>query len=208
MRLPLLPPANLTTEQEDLYRDIVAVIDNSFGDLVARRRDGALMGPFNGWLHHPQFGRAAWALNKSLWMHAVLPAHVHQLVILVTAARFGARYEIYGHEYFARRAGLAEEKIGTIAAGERPHDLTDDERVAYDMAAALIRGSALPESTYRAAQRRFGDSGVAEIVFLVGCFTMVAVTLNAFDASVPGREEGAANEAEQMTSVRSSANDT
>ena len=68
--------------------------------------DGALIGPFNGWLHFPQFGKPAWDFNKSLWEHSVLPAAIHQLVILVTAAKLGARYEIYGHEYFARRAGL------------------------------------------------------------------------------------------------------
>jgi alkylhydroperoxidase family enzyme len=189
MRLQPIPPASLTPEQLELYADIAALIDSSFGDLVARRRNGALIGPFNGWLHHPQFGAHAWALNKALWIHTVLPAHIHQLVILVVAARFGARYEIYGHEYFARRAGLADEKIAAIVAGERPHDLTDDERVAYDMATSLSRGGVLPESTYRAVQKRLGDNGVAEIVFLVGCFAMVAVTLNAFDSSIPGHEE-------------------
>jgi 4-carboxymuconolactone decarboxylase len=189
MRLPLLPPANLTTAQQALYNDMRAVIDSGFGELIAYRSDGALIGPFNGWLHFPQFGSPAWAFNRSLWDHAVLPASVHQLVILVTAARFGARYEIYGHEYFAVRAGLSADKIATIAAGERPADLTDDERVAYDMTAALNRGGVLPETTYRASVDRFGEQGAAEIVFLVGCFSMVAVTLNAFDAGVPGREE-------------------
>jgi len=152
---------------------------------VARADDGALIGPFNGWLHYPQFGAAAWALNKSLWEHAVLPGPIHQLVILVTVARFGARYAIYGHEYFASEAGLAEATIATIAGGERPSDLSDDERAAYDMAAALNRGASLPESTFRAAVNRFGPVGAAEIVFLVGCFSMVAVTVNAFDAAVP-----------------------
>jgi len=190
MRLPLLTPADLSSEQKELYDDMVDVIDNSFGELVARRKDGALIGPFNGWLHFPQFGKVAWAFNRALWEHSVLPTAIHQLVILVTAVKFGARYEIYGHEYFARRAGLAEQKIATIVAGERPNTLTDDESVAYDMAAALNRGAPLPESTYRAALTTFGEDGLAEIVFLVGCFSMVGVTLNAFDASVPGREEG------------------
>jgi 4-carboxymuconolactone decarboxylase len=104
-RLPLLPPASLSPDQKDLYDDMAAVIDDNFGELIARRKDGALIGPFNGWLHFPQFGKPAWAFNKSLWEHSVLPAAIHQLVILVTAAKFGARYEIYGHEYFARRAG-------------------------------------------------------------------------------------------------------
>ena len=119
----------------------------------------------------------------------MLPAAIHQLVILVTA-KFGARYEIYGHEYFAGRAGLADQKIASIVAGERPDDLTHEERVAYDMAAALNRGGPLPETTYRAVLSTFGEQALAEIVFLVGCFSMVGVTLNAFDASVPRREEG------------------
>ena len=189
MRLPLLPPTALTAAQQTLYSDMRAVIDSGFGEFVAYRDDGALIGPFNGWLHFPQFGSPAWAFNRSLWEHALLPGSVHQLVILVTAAKFGARYEIYGHEYFAQRAGLAEDKIATIAAGERPANLTDDERAAYDMAAALNRGGVLAETTYQAVVRRFGEQGAAEIVFLVGCFSMVAVTLNAFDAGVPGRAE-------------------
>jgi 4-carboxymuconolactone decarboxylase len=186
-RLPLLSPPSLSRDQKDLYDDMVGVIEKNFGELIARRKDGALIGPFNGWLHFPQFGKPAWAFNKSLWEHAVLPAAIHQLVILVTAGRFGARYAIYGHEYFARRAGLAEHKIATIVAGERPPDLSHEEGVAYDMAAALNRGAALPETTYRAALTTFGEQGLAEIVFLVGCFSMVAITLNAFDASVPVR---------------------
>jgi alkylhydroperoxidase family enzyme len=182
MRLPLLPPASLTTAQKALYADMRAVIDTEFGELVAYRTEGALIGPFNGWLHFPQFGSPAWAFNRSLWEHALLPGAIHQLVILVTAAKFGARYAIYGHEYFARRAGLSEDKIATITAGERPAHLTDDERAAYDMAAALNRGGILPETTYQAVVQRFGEQGAAEVVFLVGCFSMVAVTLNAFDA--------------------------
>src|ERR1700733_4842679 len=189
MRLPLLPPACLSPVQKSLYDDMVDVIEKNFGELVARRKDGALIGPFNGWLHFPQFGKPAWAFNKSLWEHSVLPAAIHQLVILVTAAKFGARYEIYGHEYFARRAGLAEHKIATVVAGERPSDLAHDESVAYDMAAALNRGAPLPASPHQAAPKTFGGEGLAESVFLVGCFSMFAVTLNAFDASVPGREE-------------------
>jgi 4-carboxymuconolactone decarboxylase len=190
MRLRLLPPASLSPDQKNLYDDMADVIEKNFGELVARRRDGALIGPFNAWLHFPQFGKPAWAFNRAMWEHSVLPAAIHQLVILVTAAKFGARYEIYGHEYFAGRAGLAEQKIASIVAGERPDDLTHEERVAFDMAAALNRGGPLPETTYRAVLSTFGEQALGEIVFLVGCFSMVGVTLNAFDASVPGREEG------------------
>jgi len=189
MRLPLIPPAQLTDEQQELYVDMKEVIDENFSALVAARKDGALIGPFNGWLHFPQFGKPAWAYNRAMYEHATLPPAIHQLVILVTAAKFGARYQIYGHELFAAQAGLAAEKISAVLAGERPADLGPQERAAYDMAAALNRGGTVPETTYQAALSTFGADGLAEIVFLVGCFCMVAVTLNAFDASVPGREE-------------------
>ena len=105
MRLPLLPPPTLSAEQKNLYDDMVAVIDRNFGELVAHRKDGALIGPFNGWLHFPQFGRPAWAFNKALWEHSVLAAGIHQLVILVTAAKFGARYEIVRARVFRAAGG-------------------------------------------------------------------------------------------------------
>ena len=50
------------------------------------------------------------------------------------------------------------------------------------MAAALNRGAPLPETTYQAVLTTFGPQGLAEVVFLVGCFSMVGITLNAFDA--------------------------
>ncbi|MDT5353748.1 MAG: hypothetical protein QOJ56_2280, partial [Mycobacterium sp.] len=95
------------------------------GELVARRRDGARIGPFNAWLHCPQFGKPAWAFIRAMWEHSVLPAEIHQLVILVTAAKFGARYEIYGHEYFAGRAGaLRAGRVRADAVAERLRALT------------------------------------------------------------------------------------
>ncbi|MBB3750920.1 alkylhydroperoxidase family enzyme [Mycolicibacterium sp. BK634] len=181
MRLPLLAPDQLTPEQRALYDDISELVDAKFGDLPARSGDGALLGPFNGWLHHPQFGRAAWLFNRAMWEHSVLPDAIHQLVILVTAARFGARYETRGHEYFARRAALPDDVIAAIAAGERPANLSHEQAVAFSAAAVLNRGKRLPDSTYHAAVHAFGVDGAAEIVFLVGCFNMVGITLNAFD---------------------------
>ena len=46
MRLPPIAPEHLSAEQRDLYDDMAGVIDANFGELTARRRDGALIGPF------------------------------------------------------------------------------------------------------------------------------------------------------------------
>ena len=46
MRLPPIAPEHLSAEQRDLYDDMVEVIERGFGELIARRDDGTLIGPF------------------------------------------------------------------------------------------------------------------------------------------------------------------
>jgi 4-carboxymuconolactone decarboxylase len=36
----------------------------------------------------------------------------------------------------------------------------------------------------------FGEQGMSEIIYLVGCFHLIGIILNGYDASVPGREDG------------------
>ena len=146
MRLPLLPPSSLSSEQRELYDDIMSVVKENFGSFIVAREDGALIGPFNAMLHFPAFGRAAWAMNRTMYEHTTLPKSVLQVAVLVTGTRLGARYTIYGHEHQAESAGVSTAKIATLVAGERPTDLTRDEAVAYDGAAALNRGAPLPET--------------------------------------------------------------
>jgi 4-carboxymuconolactone decarboxylase len=110
-------------------------------------------------------------------------------VILVTATKFGARYQIFAHEIVAEASGLSPYKIATIVAGERPTDLTFEEGVAFDLAKALNRGGSLSETMFELGRDTFGERGLAEIVFLVGCFCMVSVVLNAYDVAVPGRDD-------------------
>jgi hypothetical protein len=52
----------------------MGVIKKNFGELMTSRKDGALIGPWNAWLHFPQFGKPAWALNKAMQEHSTLPA--------------------------------------------------------------------------------------------------------------------------------------
>ncbi|MGH9355776.1 MAG: carboxymuconolactone decarboxylase family protein [Terriglobia bacterium] len=190
MHLPLLPPSSLSSEQKELYDDIMDVVKESFGSFIVTRQDGALIGPFNAMLHFPVFGRAAWAMNKTMYKHTTLPKSVLQVAVLVTGTRLGATYQIYGHEHLAESAGVRAGKIATIVAGERPTDLTGEEAVPYDVAAALNRGAPLPETLYQAGIDAFGEQGMGEIIYLVGCFHLIGIILNGYDVSVPGREDG------------------
>ncbi|HZB93624.1 MAG TPA: 4-carboxymuconolactone decarboxylase, partial [Stellaceae bacterium] len=57
--------------------------------------------------------------------------------------------------------------------------------IAYDVAAVLVHDGTLPELNYREAVSAFGPHGAAELIYLVGLYCLVSVTLNGFDVPVP-----------------------
>ncbi|VIO72959.1 hypothetical protein CI1B_46080 [Bradyrhizobium ivorense] len=185
MRLPIIPPDELTDQQKSLAVDMKEGIAKSFQGFANIRADGGLMGPWNPWLHEPKFGKPVWDLTKAMAFNPSLPAPIREIAILVTGAHFKAAYELYAHVIVAERKGLSDEKLATIVAGQRPADLTRQEAVAYDFASALVSGGILPELTYRAAVEQFGAHGAAELSYLIGLYCMVSVTLNTFDVPVP-----------------------
>jgi hypothetical protein len=185
MRLPLIPPAALSAEQRPLAADMLAGIAQNFHGFTATAPDGTLLGPWNPWIHWPRMGGPVWELVKALSTAPTLPKPVREVAILVTGAKFRSAYEIYAHVLVAEQRGLPDAKLATIVAGQRPADLTAEEGVAYDVASALVAGGVLPELTWRLAVETFGQDAAAELIYLVGLYCMVSVTLNGFDVPVP-----------------------
>lgn len=185
MRIAPIPPADLTDEQRPLYEDMKSGIEGHFTGFVSMRDDGALVGPWAPTLRFPKFGKPWWDYTKALADNPILPKPVREIAILVTGARFKARYELYAHIAVGEKVGLAPAKLATIVAGERPSDLTDEEGVAFDVARAMSGGGILPRSTYKAAVDAFGEDGAAELLYLIGGYCLVSVILNGFAVPVP-----------------------
>ncbi len=190
MRLPNIPPDQVPAEQQELLGKLRTGIGEHLQGFVTRRPDGALIGPFNALLHFPKLGTPAWDLFLALAGGSTLPKPVREVVILSTGARYGSLYELYSHEALSTKAGLSAAKIRTLAAGERPADLSEEEALGYDVAAVLHRGHQVPNTTYQAAATAFGVQGVAEIAYLVGCYALIGGLLNTFDVNLPGTEIG------------------
>jgi len=188
MRLPLIAPADLTAEQKPLYESMRKGIASNFNAFKVEREDGALMGPWNPWLHEPAIGKAIWDFTLAMTANATLADNVRQIAILVVGARFDAAYEIYAHIAVAEREGMKPERLATLVADLKPNDLSADESVAFDVAYALVRGGILPEPLYRLAIARFGQHGTNELIYLVGLYALVSTTLNGFNVPVPERE--------------------
>jgi hypothetical protein len=185
MRLPLVKTAALTPQQKPLYDDMRQGIENNFKGFTAVADSGELIGPWNPWLRFAKFGGPVWDLVKAMSTSPSLPRPVREVAILVTGAKFHAGYELYAHVLVAELRGLSDEKISTIVAGQRPIDLTLEEGVAYDVASSLNAGGVLPQLCYDRAVKAFGLEATAELIYLVGLYCMVSVTLNGFDVPIP-----------------------
>ena len=159
MRLPLIAPADLTAEQRPVYDDMRAGIEKNFSGFKTIAANGALMGPWNPWLHDPKFGKPIWDLTLALSVSPSLPRTAREVAILVTGTTFHSAYELYAHVIAAERRGLSDEKLATIVAGQRPSDLTREETIAYDVTSALLHHGTLPELVYRQAVQALASMG-------------------------------------------------
>lgn len=186
MRLPLIPPGQLTPEQRALYDRNRDQIAHGFTAFTTTREDGALLGPWGVFLHEPAVGQAHYDQIAAITAMRRLPPSAKQVAIIVVGARFRAAYELYAHAATAADEGMDPAKIATLAAGGRPPDLTLEEACAFDVTTALLGAGVLPGAVYRAARDLLGQGALNELVLWVGTYAQVAITLNAFD--VPSEE--------------------
>ncbi|KAM0263352.1 hypothetical protein ACHAQJ_001208 [Trichoderma viride] len=184
MRAPLVTPDHLSPEQQPLYQDMKSVISTHLGSFQSETAEKALTGPWSAWLQEPQFGGAVWNLVKTITVQATLPNEVRETAILVVGAHFKSAYELYAHASQARVEGMNADKVASLAKGLRPHDLSKEESVAYTVALALVNGGVLPDDTYSQAIKTFGQHGANELIYLVGTYCLVSMTLNGFDIPV------------------------
>jgi 4-carboxymuconolactone decarboxylase len=188
MRLSPIPPDQLTPDLRALHEAIVGRMASSLSLFKSQAENGALIGPFPPLLHFPRFGKPAFQFLDSLISEARLPGRVREIAILVVGSSYEARYELYSHEKMAHAAGLEPAQIASIAAGQRPSDLTEIEGAAYDYAAALMTPGPVPAATYDRATTALGSDGVGELTFLVGGYALISVLLNGFDVPAPGAD--------------------
>src|SRR5262245_51871032 len=185
MRLPLIPPADLTDNAPSTTTCARALPRDSRDSSPCATTAPCSGHGTPGCTSLPSSRRAG--TLSGLADKPSLPKPVREIGILGTGAHFKSAYELDGHEVFGEQRGLSDEQRSTIVAGQRPVDLKREEPIAYDFASALMAGGVLPELTYRTAVEAFGQHGAAELSYLVGLYALVSITLNTFDVPVPVR---------------------
>lgn len=187
MRLPYVPPEQLTSAQRPLYDAFEATTkQDEYQGFEVRRADGAFVGPWGVMLHFPEL---AVPLGRFIALAQKLDGiseRARQVVILTIGGRFNVAYELYAHNPLARRAGLRPDQIAALSAGARPVDLAEDELLAADVAGALTRGGEVPGPLYDTAVAALGQDGFDAVVFITVHYLALGVLLNAYDVPAGG----------------------
>lgn len=183
MRVNPVNPETMNPEVRYVHDEVVKLITHSQGPVTMLNSEGALTGPFPPMLNFPQFGIPALSFVRSLDNHAALPKKVRETAILTIGAAFGARFELHAHEIMAKHLGFSPEAVASLASGFRPVELNPQEAIAYEIASLLAKGRIVPNSSYQLASELLGKEGTAELIFLIGAYSLLAMVLNGFDVA-------------------------
>jgi 4-carboxymuconolactone decarboxylase len=184
-RLTYLTTQDLTTDQKSVWREVVEKRSATLPPIVLE--GGGLAGPYNAMLHAPKAGIASIALVNELRQNSILEPEAREFSILVTCAYWQSEYEFLVHAEIAISMGIPRELVDLIAAnlGEDPHEPASDSfAIVRDLALSLLRAGRVTDAVYERAIRLYGEAGAVEIVNIVGVYTMLCLSMNAFE--VPG----------------------
>jgi 4-carboxymuconolactone decarboxylase len=175
------PPdlAALTPEQ-NVERD-------RFLETRKARPDGRLGGPFDPWLTNPELFHRLTGLGGSLWTRTCLDRGLVELAICITAKFWESNVEWGAHAPRAIEYGVPPQVLSDVLAGRRPKG-KPKHLLVYDLCQTMHETHALPRPLFEAGVEAFGERGVAELMAVIGYYTLVSMTLNAFEVqAAPGQ---------------------
>lgn len=146
---------------------------------------GHLVGPFNAPLHAPRSGQRVVALGESLRFDTEIDNRLLELAVCMVGAHWRSNFEWFAHSRLAVAAGVGAEVVDAIERGERPTFDRDDEAAVHDFTRAMLDDGRVGDDVYAAARAHVGDQGMVELTQLIGYYTLVSFTLNAFQVELP-----------------------
>jgi 4-carboxymuconolactone decarboxylase len=176
-RLPDLDPAKFSAEQKKVH------------DAVLAGPRGKVVGPIKVWLKNAGLAEHAQALGAYCRFNSSLPPRLSELAICTTGAFWKANYEWFAHAPLAIKAGIDAAAIEAIRTGATPKFTKSDEQAVYDFTRELLATRRVAPATFERVQKQLGETGVIDLVGIIGYYGLVSVTLNAFELPLPEGEK-------------------
>ena len=150
---------------------------------------GMVPGPHKIWLANPRLSKVIVPTGAYYQRESTLTKAEIEIATNIVTARWRSAYASYEHEIIGERDGhLDPRRVQALIAGLPTAFEDPREQVVYELASALVTPRVVPQGLYRRARELLGDAGVVDVAVLLGWFTMVSMTLGAYD--VPANAVG------------------
>lgn len=170
---------------DDLDLEALSDEQRRVHDAIVSGPRGKVQGPLRVWLQSAAFADRAQALGAYCRFGTTLPPRLTELAILVTGACWRARYEWYAHAPLALKAGLDPDAVEAIRTGRTPQWTREEDAAVYAFAHELTWTRQVSEPIYARARRILGLPALVELVGVLGYYTLISMTINAFEVPLP-----------------------
>src|SRR5215831_750671 len=154
VRIAILDRADMNADQARVYD-------------AAKQSSGIVGGPYYAYIRLPRLFEACQNLRASL-SSGPLSQREQQIVNLVVARHWNARYSWFAQARRSRTVGIDQAVIDAINARQTP-DLPDArEQTCSAIARALLAQKCLADATYAAAEKTIGIESLEALVAATG----------------------------------------
>lgn len=172
-RPPPLEEAQLSPKQRQIF------------DEIRSGPRGVVEGPLRVWLQSPGFAEPAQQLGAFCRYGTRLEPRLSELAIIAVGAYWKSGFEWHVHAPIAARAGVSNDVIEAIKSGAEPAFTKPDEQVIYRFTSELLLTRQISDQTYNSAVELLSVAGAVELVGILGYYTLISMTINAFHVAVP-----------------------
>ncbi len=151
---------------------------------AAKAASGIVGGPYTAYIRLPKLFEACQSLREALSSGPLTPRE-QQIVNLVVARHFGARYPWFAQARRSLAVGIDRAVIDAINARRTPELSDARERTCFAAARELLTDKGLSDLSYAAADKALGTEGLVALVATTGSFSMTCMTANTFGVEPP-----------------------
>jgi len=170
-RIAILDRADMTAEQAHVYD-------------AAKQSSGIVGGPYTAYIRLPKLFEACQNLREAM-SSGPLSQREQQIVNLVVARHWGARYPWFAQARRSLAVGIDQAVIDAINARQTPSLPDARERTCFTVARDLLANKGLSDEAYAAAEKTMGLDSLVALVAAAGSFSMTCLTANTFGIDPP-----------------------
>jgi 4-carboxymuconolactone decarboxylase len=185
-RVPHLELADMTTQQREFYDKYATGVRAGPGTTFPLvDSEGHLLGPPAVWVLSQPLGLALERFGYAIRYELTLSRRAQEMAILMVAQHRQSEFERFAHAQAGLKAGLTEEDLAALAAGQAPTLRTGEEQVVYQATRRILDSGTLTAAEYEDYGATLPVPQLFELVTLIGYYLMLATQLSVFDIQPP-----------------------